>query len=225
MLLLKSFASGLGLYIVLVAGHGIVTTPTPRAIGNANLAACGTGANKVLKSVESAITHSSRWKPKAMGYCRLWVTRELWVMTDSTVYGPIENAAAKVDAGYNATSCHLFFCRGLQFEDNKSNTRVYKPGTVVPFHVDIEAHHTGYANVSVVNLATQKPIGAPLFLWPVYTNNSLGPADWVKNETDFSVTIPDLGTQCSKGGACAIQWFWYAYNVQTYQSCVDFTTA
>lgn len=32
-----------------------------------------------------------------------------------------------------------------QFEDNKSNTRVYKPGTVVPFHVDLVAHHTGYA--------------------------------------------------------------------------------
>ncbi|GLB43010.1 putative lytic polysaccharide mono-oxygenase, cellulose-degrading [Lyophyllum shimeji] len=189
---MKSLASTVALFAVLVAGHGIVTSPTPRAIGAANLAACGTGVYNVLKSDK---------------------------------YGPIENAAAKVDAAYDPTACHLFFCRGLQYEDNKSNTRVYKPGTVVPFHVDIEAHHTGYANVSVVNLTTQKPIGAPLFLWPVYANDTLGPADWVKNETDFSVTIPDVGTQCTKPGACAIQWFWYAYNHQTYESCVDFTTA
>ncbi|RDB22383.1 hypothetical protein Hypma_010480 [Hypsizygus marmoreus] len=181
----------LALFAILASGHGIVTTPTPRAIGDAALAACGAAAHKVLKSDK---------------------------------YGPIENAAAKVDSGYNATACHLFFCRGLQYEDNKSNTRVYKTGTVVPFHVDIEAHHTGYANVSVVNLATQRPIGT-LFLWPVYTNNSLGPADWPKNETDFEVTIPNLGTQCTKAGACAIQWWWYAYNGQTYESCVDFTTA
>jgi len=39
-------------------------------------------------------------------------------------------------------------------EDNLSNTRVYKPGTVVPFSVDLEAHHTGYANVSVVRPST-----------------------------------------------------------------------
>ncbi|TFK35907.1 hypothetical protein BDQ12DRAFT_655276 [Crucibulum laeve] len=143
----------------------------------------------------------------------------------SDKYGPIENAALKTDTTYNANTCHLFFCRGYQFSDNASNVKVYKPGTVVNFHVDIEAHHTGTANVSVVNLATQTPIGKPLFYWPVYTNNSLGPADWVKNETDFSATIPDLGTQCTKAGACAIQWWWYAFNKQTYESCVDFVTA
>ncbi|KAF9458100.1 hypothetical protein BDZ94DRAFT_1174362 [Collybia nuda] len=173
-------------------GHGIITTPVPRAIGAANLAACGTGVYNTLKSDKA---------------------------------GPIENAAAKVDSGYNPAACHLFFCRGLQYEDNKSNTRVYKPGTVVPFHVDIIAHHTGYAVRLPVDLTAQRPIGKPLFNWPVYTNNSLGPPDWPKNETDFEVTIPDLGSQCTKGGACAIQWWWYAYNGQTYESCIDFTTA
>jgi hypothetical protein len=26
-----------------------------------------------------------------------------------------------------------------------NNTRAYAPGTSVPFHVDMEAHHTGFA--------------------------------------------------------------------------------
>ncbi|KAG7087688.1 hypothetical protein E1B28_013635 [Marasmius oreades] len=142
----------------------------------------------------------------------------------SDLTGPLENAKAKIDATYDAEACHLYFCRGAQYEDNVSNTRVYTPGTVVPFHIDLEAHHTGWANVSVVNLATQTPI-ARLFTWPVYANESLGPSEWPKNETDFQVTIPNLGEQCSQPNACAIQWWWYSgySNHQTYENCVDFT--
>ncbi|KAJ7677052.1 hypothetical protein DFH06DRAFT_1080125 [Mycena polygramma] len=170
--------------------HGVVTTPTPRAIGAANLAACGSIVNMILKSDK---------------------------------YGPIENAAISPGPTYNPTACHLFFCRGYQLEDNINNTHVYAPGTAVHFLVDMEAHHTGFANVSVVNLATQTPI-ARLFTWPVYANDSLGPADWPKNETDFTVTVPDLGTQCATAGQCAIQWWWWGAQVkQTYESCVDFT--
>ncbi|KAJ7595010.1 hypothetical protein C8J56DRAFT_1044725 [Mycena floridula] len=173
-----------------VVGHGVVTTPPPRVVGAANLAACGTGVNTVLKSDK---------------------------------YGPIENAALKVDAAYNATACHLFFCRGYQMTDNVSNTREYAAGSVVNILVDMEAHHTGFANVSVVNLASQTPI-ARLFTWPVYANDSLGPVDWPKNETNFNVTIPNLGSQCTSAGQCAIQWWWYGTKVkQTYESCIDFT--
>ncbi|KAL0575091.1 hypothetical protein V5O48_006867 [Marasmius crinis-equi] len=137
---------------------------------------------------------------------------------------PIEGAANRTDSGYHEKECHLWFCRGAQYEDNINNTRVYKPGDVVPFHVDIKAHHTGWANVSVVDLQAQTPI-ARLFTWPVYANESLGPPDWPKNESDFSVTIPDLGTKCSQPNACAIQWWWYSgfSNHQTYMNCVDFT--
>ncbi|KAJ8455242.1 hypothetical protein ONZ45_g19002 [Pleurotus djamor] len=137
--------------------------------------------------------------------------------------GPIENAVAKIDSGYNAAKCNLYLCRGLQYADNSGNTRVYAPGAVVPFHIDLVAHHTGYANVSIVNLNTQTIIGKPIFNWPVYADESLGPWDWPANETDFEVTIPNLGTQCSTAGTCAIQWWWYAFNRQTYESCVDFT--
>ncbi|KAF8990314.1 hypothetical protein BDQ17DRAFT_1470738 [Cyathus striatus] len=189
--------------VAFAEAHGVVTTPTPRALGSAALAACGTGVYNTLKS---------------------------------DLYGPIENSAKKEDSGYNANACHLFFCRGYQarplsgkhphanrFSDNTKNVKTYPASTSVHFLVDIEAHHTGTANVSVVNLATQTLIDKPLFYWPVYSNDSLGPADWVKNETDFSVTIPDLGTQCKTAGSCAIQWWWYAFNGQTYESCVDFT--
>ncbi|KAJ7819666.1 hypothetical protein B0H13DRAFT_2241934 [Mycena leptocephala] len=165
-------------FIACAAGHGVVTTPTPRAIGAANLAACGSSVNTILKADK---------------------------------FGPIENAAL-APVTYNTTACHLFFCRGYQLEDNINNTRVYAP-----------AHHTGFANVSVVNLQTQTPI-ARLFTWAVYANDTLGPPDWPKNETDFTVTIPNLGTQCATVGKCAIQWWWWGTQVkQTYESCVDFT--
>ncbi|KAG8992764.1 hypothetical protein FRB94_011318 [Tulasnella sp. JGI-2019a] len=63
----------------------------------------------------------------------------------SDIYGPIENSKAAISTGYNATACHLFFCRGYQYSDNAVNTRVYPSGTVVNMKIDIEAHHTGYA--------------------------------------------------------------------------------
>ncbi|KAF9031249.1 hypothetical protein BDZ89DRAFT_949010 [Hymenopellis radicata] len=139
-------------------------------------------------------------------------------------YGPIEDAVKKIDSTYDAAACHLYFCKGYQIEDNASNTRVYNVGDVVPMTVELVAHHTGYANVSVVDLAAQVPL-ARLLTWSVYANSSLGPSKWPANETSFSVTIPDtLGDACKEAGACAIQWYWYATeNSQTYESCIDFT--
>ncbi|KAI3609270.1 chitin binding [Moniliophthora roreri] len=141
----------------------------------------------------------------------------------SDLTGPIENAQQKIDSAYDAAACHLYFCRGAQYDDNTSNTRVYKAGTTVNMKVDLVAHHTGYANVSVVDLKAQKATSR-LFTWPVYADETLGPSKWPKNETDFNITVPDMAGKCSQAGACAIQWFWYATsNSQTYESCVDFT--
>jgi hypothetical protein len=95
------------------------------------------------------------------------------------------------------------FYGGLKLEDNVDRVQTYSAGQVVNFLVDIEARHTGKAvsdlthtasrlkyliptfrqNVSVVDLTSQTVIGEPLFNWPVYTNNSLGPPDWPKNES------------------------------------------
>lgn len=107
----------------------------------------------------------------------------------------------------------------------------------------VEEPHNGPQNVSVVNLATQTPIGSPLISWPVYANDSLGPSQWPPGESqlhlltaspsrcsctlhlaDFTVTIPATNGACATAGACAIQWFWWAYNGQTYESCIDFTS-
>ncbi|KAF8645348.1 hypothetical protein AX16_007852 [Volvariella volvacea WC 439] len=190
MVKLTAISLALASLIATAAGHAVVTVPTPRKIGSANQAACGTPVYNVLKS---------------------------------DIRGPIENAAAKIDSSYNAAACHLFFCRGLQWGDNTSNTRVYKAGSTVSFHVDIAAHHTGYANVTIYSTATQRAIAPALKTWPVYADDTIPPWEWPPDESDFTVTIPDLGTQCSQPGACVIQWWWWGYNRQTYESCVDFT--
>lgn len=50
--------------------------------------------------------------------------------------------------------------------------------------------------------------------------------DTPKNQTSFTVTIPDLGTACKVAGDCVLQWWWYGTKArQTYESCVDFTIA
>ncbi|KAG8821114.1 hypothetical protein FRC19_008232, partial [Serendipita sp. 401] len=129
----------------------------------------------------------------------------------------IENAVAKKDSTTTA-ACDFYFCKSYLFEDNPSNIRNYTAGQVVPFTIDIVAHHTGTANVSVVNLTTKKTIGKPLFYWPVYANTSIPWNQKPANETAFNVTIPSLPS-----GHYAIQWWWWAYsNGQTYESCVDF---
>ncbi|KAF9533153.1 hypothetical protein CPB83DRAFT_845927 [Crepidotus variabilis] len=174
-------------FVGIALGHGLITTPKPRAPGTATQAACGTGAYNTLKN-------------------------------DLTT--PVEYALQAADSGYKADACKLYFCKGYQFEDNKSNVARFSTGQVVPFQINLRVRHTGYANVSVVDLATQTTIGQPLVNWPVYASPTV-----VANETTFNVTVPDLGTKCITAGACAIQWWWFGSSVkQTYESCVDFVT-
>ncbi|KDQ13530.1 hypothetical protein BOTBODRAFT_45204 [Botryobasidium botryosum FD-172 SS1] len=126
----------------------------------------------------------------------------------SDKYGPIENAVNKVVAGdgYNPR------------EDNLNAVSTFKVGQVVPMHADIEAHHPGSANVSILSTSSKKMIGNMLKYWPVYATYPYGPDDH-----DWNVTIPDLGTSCNTVGACVLQWWWYSPgNKQTYESCVDF---
>ncbi|KAL1752764.1 hypothetical protein FB107DRAFT_292926 [Schizophyllum commune] len=129
------------------------------------------------------------------------------------------DAQDKADSDYDEAACSIYFCRGYKYEDNTDKVQTYSVGDVVAFKVDMEAHHTGIA----VDNASQSTIGEPLKNWPVYADDTLGPADWPPDETDFSVTIPDVNEQCSEAGACAIQWWWYGTkNDQTYESCIDF---
>lgn len=137
------------------------------------------------------------------------------------VQGELQIGANQED--YNEEACHIWLCKGYQFDDNKENVQQYSAGQTVDFVVDIIAPHTGVANVSVVDTASNSVIGEPLKSWAKnYASTETG---ITKDDTDFSITIPDnLGSQCSEAGACVIQWYWFAESIdQTYESCVDFT--
>ncbi|KAA8651648.1 uncharacterized protein ATNIH1004_000539 [Aspergillus tanneri] len=74
--------------------------------------------------------------------------------------------------------------------------------------VDLRAPHTGVANVSVVDTASNTIIGTPLKSWDEYASTATSVKD---NQTSFSVATPDeLGNKCSKTGACVLQWYWFA---------------
>ncbi|KAE8375490.1 chitin binding domain-containing protein [Aspergillus bertholletiae] len=139
-------------------------------------------------------------------------------------YGNIQGElqVANGQSDYDAAKCDAWLCKGYKFADNKDNVFQYTPGQSVDFTVDIRAPHTGVANVSVVDTASNAVIGQALKSWDVYASTETG----VK-ETDkkFSVTLPsDLGSKCSEAGACVLQWYWFAESIdQTYESCVDFT--
>jgi hypothetical protein len=136
------------------------------------------------------------------------------------IQGELQVAATQTD--YDAAACNIWLCKGYKYEDNTANVQSWTAGQVVDFKFDVRAPHTGYANVSIVNTATNTIIGDQLLYYSDFADNSKTiPA----NETSFSITIPsDLGTTCSTAGACVLQHYWNAASIdQTYESCVDFT--
>jgi hypothetical protein len=136
------------------------------------------------------------------------------------IQGLLQVAAGQSD--YDAAECNIWLCKGYKFADNKENVYSYKAGEKVDFTIDIRAPHTGVANVSVVDTASNTVIGKPLISWSDYASVATGVTD---DETSFSITIPDdIGSQCATAGDCVLQWYWYAQSIdQTYESCVDFT--
>lgn len=104
---------------------------------------------------------------------------------------------------FNATACDLSLCKGLQLADNPSaNVQRFTAGRVVVMKVDIRAPHMGVANVSVVDLRTNTVLGEPLMTWDVYASNAAGVP---KNNTEFSITMPDVAADCGTAGDCALQ--------------------
>lgn len=136
-------------------------------------------------------------------------------------YGNVQGQlmVAENQQDYDAEACNIWLCKGYKFEDNKDNVQEYSVGDEVKMEIDIRAPHTGSANVSVVSTSTGQVIGSTLKSWDEYASNSATiPAD----QTEFSITIPDVGSDCSSPGDCVIQWFWDAPDIeQTYESCVD----
>lgn len=136
------------------------------------------------------------------------------------IQGLLQVAATQSD--FKASECEVWLCKAYKFADNTANVQSYTAGQSVDFKVDIRAPHTGTANVSIVDTASNTVIGQPLISWDVYASTA---SSIPTSETSFSVTIPsDLGSKCSEAGACVLQWFWDARSIdQTYESCIDFT--
>ena len=166
------------------SAHGYVTNPPARHDGPALRAACGAAVAEDIRRDNT-----------------------------SHVDGLPELAAAAAD-GYDPARCNLWLCRGLQFADNADNVQVWHPGQVVNVRVRLAIPHDGRANVSLVETARNRIVsarnnsdsvgGEPLVVWPSgYANETLfyGRA-LPKNNTDFNVTLPDVGDTCSKPGAC-----------------------
>ncbi|THY26003.1 hypothetical protein D6D01_04659 [Aureobasidium pullulans] len=120
-------------------------------------------------------------------------------------YGNVQGElqVAKTQTDYKAAECDIWLCKGFKYEDNKDLVQTYTAGQKVPIKFEVRAPHTGTANVSIVDTATNTIIGTPLISWDVYASTASGiPAD----QTSFDITIPeDLGSKCSTAGACVIQ--------------------
>ena len=135
------------------------------------------------------------------------------------VQGELQVAATQTD--YNAAACDIWLCKGYKSADNTANVHSYTAGQVIPITFDVRAPHTGVANVSIVNTKTNAVIGQPLKSWSVFASNS---APIPSSETSFSITMPDVSSECGTAGACVIQHYWNAASIdQTYESCLDFT--
>jgi len=147
-----------------------------------------------------------------------------WYAMKGDINGNIQGMQNQIPAEKFAEGrCKIDKCKGMKWMDNKDRVQTYRQGQVVPMEFDITAPHSGYANVSIINLEFNT-VMATLKTWDKYalTENS----DFTGMEK-FSVTIPDLKGKCVIAGRCAIQMFWHApKNVdQTYESCIDFKLA
>jgi hypothetical protein len=102
----------------------------------------------------------------------------------------------------------------MQFANNEANVQTYKAGQTVHFDVKIMVRHTGTANMSIVDMKSNK-IVKQLLHWDQYADEKQKtlPA----NNTAFDVTIPsDLKGACATAGDCVYhfpfrkmtRWIW-----------------
>lgn len=106
------------------------------------------------------------------------------------------------DQGWDPAACDHFLCKGFQFEDNADNVQEYTAGQEVDFGVFIRIPHVGYANVSVVDTASNAVVGEALKVWEDgYADGAVFP-DLPVDQTNFTITIPELDGQCAEPGAC-----------------------
>ena len=159
------------------SAHGYISHPPARAAGSSTLAACG-------KPVTSAIQRDNT----------------------SHVEG-LPELAARAGSGFDAAVCNLWLCRGVQFPaapDDTSTTQTWRAAQVVRVEVKITIPHDGSANVSIVDAAANEVVGDMLAVWPRgYANErDFFAGSMPANQTEFDVTMPDLGGRCAVAGEC-----------------------
>ncbi|KAK0109937.1 hypothetical protein ONS95_002605 [Cadophora gregata] len=125
-----------------VSAHGAITSPTPRAAGEAMKAACG---EQVFYNQAS----------DSFGN----IQGELQVATSQADY----NAEA-----CNIWQCKGYQFADV----DAANIQSWTAGQVVPFTFDVRAPHAGTANVSIINTATNTIIGSPLITYSDFGNNA-----------------------------------------------------
>lgn len=148
---------------------------------------------------------------------------QIFNMWNSDINGNVQTALQNAgQSDFNAEACNIWQCKGMKFEDNTANVQSYTAGEKVPITFNIAAPHTGVANMSIIDTASNSMIGSPLITFKEYASTAKGVTDAEKN---FDITIPsDLGGKCAKAGDCVLQFWWDARSIdQTYESCIDFT--
>ena len=164
-----TLASLLGV-AALVSSHGLVQKPATRQPGAATGTACG-------KTMQNFYQIDNTSYPEAL----------------------LRANPGGLKDGYDAKKCNLWLCKGYQFADNSAHVQAYKPGDVIDMEVWIRIPHKGYANVSVVDTASNAVVGSPLLVWK---DNYAATANPPKDQTKFSITVPELGGKCTTAGAC-----------------------
>ena len=145
---------------------------------------------------------------------------QVYNQQSSDHYGNVQGALQNLQGEH--PDCRMWQCKGVPFSD-AGEIFSYTAGQVIPMKVEIRAPHDGVANVSIVNIKTDKIIGEPLKSWDSYALTS-SPISQHPDWTSFDITMPDVSSECANAGDCVIQWFWDAPSIdQTYESCIDFT--
>jgi hypothetical protein len=185
---MKSYSAAVALagFVSSVAGHGFISSPSPRLPGDGLKAACGD---------------------------------QVYNQQSSDHYGNVQGALQNLQGDH--PDCRMWQCKGVPFAD-AGEVFSYTAGQVIPMKVEIRAPHDGVANVSIVNIKTDKVIGEPLISWDKYALTS-SPMSEHPDWTSFDITMPDVSSECAQAGDCVIQWYWDAPTIdQTYESCIDF---
>jgi predicted carbohydrate-binding protein with CBM5 and CBM33 domain len=144
---------------------------------------------------------------------------QVYNQQSSDHYGNVQGALQNLQGDH--PDCRMWQCKGVPFAD-AGEIFEYTAGQVIPMKVEIRAPHDGVANVSIVNIKTDKVVGEPLKSWDSYALTS-SPISEHPDWTSFDITMPDVSSECANAGDCVIQWYWDAASIdQTYESCIDF---